>query len=144
MLLGIKFAENGIRHERYRTIVQYQLEIGPGADGLHGSILSHEDILVTVVLQGRVSLGDEEVTVVDDGVVVARLVVTVVITDVEEGHVAQVAVGFVGNVYQIATYLSEKDGTVANGLQFVENADDAVNGVGSIVQIMIVHEGDVF
>ena len=81
-------------------------------------------------------MGNEVVTVVDDGIIVGGVVITVVITHVEVGHVAQVAVGIIGNLDQIATHLSEKDGAVADGLQLVENANDTVDGVRGTVQVV--------
>ena len=70
------------------------------------------------------------------------LSVTVVITDVEEGHVAQVAIGCIGYINEVAAHFSKKDCAVGNGLQFVEDANNTVNSVCGIIQFVVFCEDD--
>ena len=119
------------------------MEIGPGTDGFDSSKLLHEDIVITVVFQSRVSLGNKVVTVVDDGIIIGRIVVTVVITYVKEKHVTQVTIGIRREVDQITANFSKEDGAIANGLQLVENADDTIDRVGGIIQVVLVCEDNV-
>ena len=63
-------------------------------------------------------MGNEVVTVVDNSIIVAWLVIDVIIADVEVGQLTQVVAGLRGQGNQVATHLTEEDCTVGQILQF--------------------------
>ena len=107
VLFGILLAQNRFCHKRNLVVVEHQLEVCPGTNGLDSSIFPHEEILVTVIFHSRVNIRDEIITVVDDSVIVTGNIIAVIITNIEGCHVTQITIGIVGEIYQVATYLSE-------------------------------------
>ena len=105
LLLG----EYRLSDERHTAIVDNQLQVGPCTESLHGCILPHEDILVAVVLQRRIDLGDEVVAVVDDGIVVARRVVDIAVANLEERDVTEVRRRAAVDVHEVSTQLAQQD-----------------------------------
>ena len=87
---------------------------------------------------------NEIVAVVDDGIVIARTIVTVLVANVKQCDVAQVAASNVGHVNQVAANLAEQNGAVSNGLQFVDNASDTIHRVGRMVQVLRFGEDNLF
>ena len=140
--LRLHLGQDRLRHEGYTTIIECQLQVGPCTDGLHGSILFHEDILITVVLQGRVGMSDEIVTVVDDGIVVAGYVIAIIVLHVKQCHVSQVTVGYASHINQVAAHLTQQDSAVGNHLQFVQDAGDRIDRVGGTVKVLTVSKDD--
>jgi hypothetical protein len=80
----------------------------------------------------------EIVAVVYYGIVVARYIVLVVIANLEQSYIAQVARGHAGDAGKIASYLSEQNSTIGQGLKLIQDASDRVDGIGSTVQVVLV------
>ena len=80
----------------------------------------------------------EIVAVVYYGIVVARYVVLVVIANLEQSYIAQIARGHAGDAGKIASYLSEQNSTIGQGLKLIQDASDRVDGIGSTVQVVLV------
>ena len=89
-------------------------------------------------------MSNEVVAVVDDGIIVERTVVDVVVADVELCQVAQVGRGDIGNVDQVGTHLAQKVGAVGNGLQLVENTNYREDGIDGTIQMVLVRVDDLF
>ena len=142
--LSILLGQNRIGDKRHRAVVNDQLQVGPGTNGLDSSILALEDVLITIVLQCRISMCNVIVTVIDNCIVVAGTIVTVVVADVEVCDITQVAVGDVGHINQVTTCLTEQNGAVGNGLQLIDNASDTIQGVGRLVQVLLIGEDNLF
>ena len=83
-------------------------------------------------------MGNEIVTVVDNGIVVAGNIVLIIITDAEGGQLAQVVASHVGQFDQVATYLTQEDGAVGQGLQFGENTSHRIDGIDGVVQMFLI------
>ena len=121
--LSLLLAQHGLRIERHLAIVDDQLEISPCTDGFDGSILLHEDILATVVAECRVGLGDEIVTVVDDGIIVAGIIIYIVIAHIEICNLTEILVCHISETDQVSTQLTQKDGAVGQRLQLSHHAN---------------------
>ena len=89
-------------------------------------------------------MSNEVVTVVDDSVVITRLVVTVVVTDVEERYITQITICHVSHVNQVTADFAEQDSTVGNRLQLVEDTSDTIHRVGRLIQMFLFGEDDLF
>ena len=89
-----------------------------------------------------VDLGQEVVAVVDDGVVVADLVVAVAVGNVEGGDGLQVGAGLAGGADEVGAHFAKQGGAVGQRLQLVDDAHDAVDGVGGLVEAVILLELD--
>ena len=134
MFLG----EDWLVHKRHLAIVDYQLQVGPGSNGFHGSVLAHEDVFITVVLQSCVHVFYEVIAVVDYGIVVTWRVVFVLCTYIELRDFSQVVAGCAGHIAQVAAQLAEKNGAVAQCLQFLQDARHAIYRIGVIVQLVVL------
>ena len=84
----------------------------------------------------------EVVTVIDDGIVVAHLVVLIILGEIESRQTLQVGRGGHGGGHQVAACLTEEDGAVGDGLQLVEDANDTVNRVCRIIQFVVLSKDD--
>ena len=81
---------------------------------------------------------DEVVTVVDDSIVVARLIILIIIADIELIDFAQVIVSHSGQVHQVATQFTQQDGAVCQRLQLCEDTRDRIDRVLSNIQVLLV------
>ena len=97
-----------------------------------------EHFLVTVVAQSRVTLGEIVVTIVDNGIIVARRIVNIIIADIKEGHLTKIGWGVLGNIRQIATHLTQQNSPVGNDLQLIHDASHRPQRISSIVQMILV------
>ena len=132
----LMLGENRLSDEHDLAIVQNHLQVSPCADCLYRCILLHEDILIAVVLQCCVGMCNEVIAIVDDGVVVAGVIVLVVVTNLEQGDIAQIARSHTGYTGQIAAHLTKQYGAVGYFLELLQNASDGIDGVGGAVQMV--------
>ena len=79
---------------------------------------------------------NEVIAIVDDGVVVAGVIVLVVVTNLEQGDIAQIARSHIGYTGQIAAHLTKQYGAVGYFLELLQDASDGIDGVGGAVQMV--------
>ena len=122
--------------ERHTAIDAGQLHVGPGADGLDGSILIAGDVGGTGAERG-VAMGDVVVAVVDDTIVDVGRVVAVGRGGREVGQLAQVDVGVVCGVYELTPHLALEDVMVGELLHGLHDAEGIVDRVGLLRQLRV-------
>ena len=138
ILLGIGQGQNRLRNQRNTAVSQYQLQIGPGTNGLHGCIFLFEYVLVTVILEGCISIGNKVIAVVDDGIIIGRRVIDVIIANLKISNLAQIGRCIISHRNQIAASLTQKHRTVADLLKLRQDAGHGIDGIVCIHQMILI------
>ena len=112
---GSLFSTEEFGIERNLSVVDGQLEVSPSTEGVHDGHLAFKYFLSPLNVAGVGGL-DKVVAVVDDGVVILRLVVGVVSTCREIGQSLQVGGSIGCKRYQIAAHFAKQVGLVCHFL----------------------------
>ena len=115
-----------LRHQRFRkerhpAIINGQLQISPCTESFHCGILPDEHFLTT---QGkcRIGMGYIIITVLNDGIIILRRIVTVVCRCREACQFLQVGRGRFRRGRKFSHHFSENNRTVGHHLHLVHNA----------------------
>ena len=133
--------QDGLVEERHTAVVECELEVGPGTVGFDDGIFLFKH-LVAALHEGRVGMCEEVVAILDDGVVVARVVVRIVGTCGEVGNGFEVELGMVGEGGEFAAQLAEQDGAVGYDLHLADDADERIDGIVGCAELVVFDECD--
>ena len=136
-LLGLALGHDGHGDERHLSVGLNHLQVGPGTEGFHGSILVGKELTATT-LHGRIDMSQEVVAVIDDGIVVTHLIVLVGLREVECGQALQVGRSGLSDLHQIATHFTKKHCTVGYDLHAVNDTQHTIDGVGGMIQRVVL------
>ena len=85
-----------------------------------------------------VDMGQEVVAVVNDGIIVADVVIGISDTNIKISNSFQVSSSCTSGCCQVTTQLTEKNGAVGHGLQLGHDANDGVDRVLRKIEMLLV------